>query len=97
MEIQKSKVCVLLDERNRVLHCEGGYTMSNIDDVSKWTYIDEGVGTGTIYAKVTTSTVVCTPCKASPGISTRMARACCGATRSWPLTVMCCPSPSPVS
>ena len=44
MEIQKSKVYVLLDERNRVLRCEGGYTMSNIDDVSKWTYIDEGVG-----------------------------------------------------
>lgn len=42
MEIQKSKVYVLLDERSRVLRCEGGYTMSNIDDVSKWTYIDEG-------------------------------------------------------
>lgn len=44
MGIQKSKVYVLLDERNRVLRCEGGYTMSNIDDVSKWTYIDEGTG-----------------------------------------------------
>lgn len=44
MEIQKSKVYVLLDERNRILRCEGGYTMSNIDDVSKWTYIDEGTG-----------------------------------------------------
>ena len=44
MEIQKSKVYVLLDERSRVLRCEGGYTMSNIDDVSKWTYIDEGTG-----------------------------------------------------
>ena len=44
MEIQKSKVYVLLDEQNRVLRCEGGYTMSNIDDVSKWTYIDEGAG-----------------------------------------------------
>lgn len=44
MEIQKSKVYVLLDERNRVLRCEGGYTMSNIDDVSKWTHIDEGTG-----------------------------------------------------
>lgn len=43
-EIQKSKVYVLLAERNRVLRCEGGYTMSNIDDVSKWTYIDEGTG-----------------------------------------------------
>lgn len=34
MEIQKSKVYVLLDERSCVLRCEGGYTMSNIDDVS---------------------------------------------------------------
>lgn len=44
MEIQKSKVYVLLDERNCVLRCEGGYTMSNIDDLSQWTYIDEGTG-----------------------------------------------------
>lgn len=44
MEIQKSKVYVLLDERSRVLRCEGGYAMSNIDDVSQWTYIDEGTG-----------------------------------------------------
>lgn len=44
MEIQKSKVYVLLDEQNRVLRCEGGYTMGNIDDVSKWKYIDEGTG-----------------------------------------------------
>ena len=44
IEISKSKVYVLLDERNRVLRCEGGYTMSNIEDVSKWTYIDEGKG-----------------------------------------------------
>ena len=44
IEIQKSKVYVLLDERNRVLRCEGGYTMSNIDDVTKWTYIDEDTG-----------------------------------------------------
>lgn len=44
MEIQKSKVYVLLDDRSRVLRCEGGYTMSNIDDASKWTYIDEGTG-----------------------------------------------------
>ena len=44
MEIQKSKVYALLDEKSRVLRCEGGYTMSNIDDVSQWTYIDEGTG-----------------------------------------------------
>ena len=44
MENLKSKVYVLLDERNRVLRCDGGYTIDNIDDVSKWTYIDEGTG-----------------------------------------------------
>ena len=43
-EIQKSKVYILLDAQNSVLRCEGGYTMSNIDDVSEWTYIDEGTG-----------------------------------------------------
>ena len=43
-EIQKAKVYVLLDENNRVLRCEGGYSIGNIDDVSKWTYIDEGTG-----------------------------------------------------
>lgn len=44
MDETKSKVYVLLDERNRVLRCEGGYSLSNIDDVTKWTYIDEGTG-----------------------------------------------------
>lgn len=43
-EISKSKVYVLLDERSRVLRCEGGYTMSNIDNIDKWTYVDEGYG-----------------------------------------------------
>ena len=43
-EIQKSKVYVLLDENNRVLRCEGGYSIGNIDDVSQWTYVDEGTG-----------------------------------------------------
>lgn len=51
-EIQKSKVYVLLDERNRVLRCEGGYTMSNIDDVTKWTYIDEGKLTEDEYREI---------------------------------------------
>ena len=44
MEIQKSKVYVLLDERSRVLRCEDGYTMGNIDNIDKWTYVDEGYG-----------------------------------------------------
>ena len=37
-----SKVYVLADGRGRILRCEGGYTMSNIDDLDAWTLIDEG-------------------------------------------------------
>lgn len=44
MEENKSKVYALLDEQNRVLRIEGGYSISNIDDISKWTFIDEGNG-----------------------------------------------------
>lgn len=40
----KSKVYIKTDAEGRVLRCEGGYTMSNIDDVTKWTYVDEGTG-----------------------------------------------------
>ena len=40
----KSKVYILTDSQGRVLRCEGGYTMSNIDDLSQWTYLDEGDG-----------------------------------------------------
>ena len=43
VELQ-SKVYIKTDTEGRILRCEGGYTMSNIDDVSKWTYIDEGMG-----------------------------------------------------
>ena len=43
-ETPKSKVYIQTDTEGRILRCEGGYTMSNIDDVSKWTYIDEGTG-----------------------------------------------------
>ena len=43
-ETPKSKVYIQTDTEGRILRCEGGYTMSNIDDVSKWTYIDEGYG-----------------------------------------------------
>ena len=39
-----SKVFVLADERRCILRCEGGYTMSNIEDISQWVFIDEGKG-----------------------------------------------------
>ena len=44
MEENKSKVYIKADEQNRILRCEGGYTMSNIDNVEEWLLIDEGVG-----------------------------------------------------
>ena len=39
-----SKVYIKTDAQGRILRCEGGYTMSNIDDVSEWIFIDEGTG-----------------------------------------------------
>lgn len=39
-----SNVYVLPDESGRIIRCEGGYTMSNIDDLSQWTLIDSGEG-----------------------------------------------------
>ena len=43
-EFEKSKVYIQTDSADRVLRCEGGYTMSNIADISEWIYIDEGTG-----------------------------------------------------
>lgn len=44
MENNKSKVYIKIDEQSRILRCEGGYTMSNISDISEWLFIDEGNG-----------------------------------------------------
>ena len=40
----KSKVYVQTDNQGRILRCEGGYTMSNIDDISEWIFFFVGVG-----------------------------------------------------
>lgn len=42
--VPKSKVYIKLDESNRVIHCEGGYSISNIDNIEEWINIDEGYG-----------------------------------------------------
>ena len=42
MKIQKSKVYVLLDEKSRVLRCEGEYSLPS--DLTGWVQIDEGYG-----------------------------------------------------
>ena len=44
MEDMKSKVYIKIDENNRVLACEGGYTMDNISNIEEWIFIDEGYG-----------------------------------------------------
>lgn len=43
-EIIMSKVYIKTDSVGRILRCEGGYTISNIDDISEWIFIDEGTG-----------------------------------------------------
>lgn len=44
MEENKSKVYILTDSENRIIRCEGGYTMSNISNIKEWIFIDEGYG-----------------------------------------------------
>ena len=44
MEEMKSKVYIKIDNESRILVCEGGYTMSNIDNIDEWIFIDEGYG-----------------------------------------------------
>lgn len=39
-----SSVYIKIDEEGRILRCEGGYSISNINDVSQWIKIDEGSG-----------------------------------------------------
>lgn len=41
---EKSKVYIKTDSENRIIRCEGGYTMGNIDNIDEWILIDEGVG-----------------------------------------------------
>ena len=44
MEMQKSKVYVLLDSSGYITRIDGGYTESNITDMENWVLIDEGYG-----------------------------------------------------
>lgn len=37
-----SKVYVRVDEKNRIIRCDGGYTTPT--DITEWTQIDEGIG-----------------------------------------------------
>lgn len=42
MEIQKSKVYILLDEKDRIVRIEGEYSLPS--DLTGWVQIDEGYG-----------------------------------------------------
>lgn len=44
MEEYKSKVYIKVNEKNDIVAIEGGYSMSNIKDISEWIFIDEGSG-----------------------------------------------------
>lgn len=41
---EKSKVYIKIDSANRIIGCDGGYTIGNIADFSEWLLIDEGYG-----------------------------------------------------
>lgn len=40
----KSKVYIKVDERNRVIEIDGGYSVDNIKNINEWVFIDEGIG-----------------------------------------------------
>lgn len=43
-EVPMSKVYIKIDEKNRIIACDGGYTISNIENIIEWIFIDEGYG-----------------------------------------------------
>lgn len=43
-DIIKSKVYIKIDSQGRITHCDGGYTIVNIENFDDWTLIDEGEG-----------------------------------------------------
>lgn len=44
MDETESKVYIKIDSQNRIIACDGGYTIGNITDFSEWLLIDEGAG-----------------------------------------------------
>lgn len=44
IDMEKSKVYIKTDDKNRITRCEGGYTMNNIENIDEWQLIDEGYG-----------------------------------------------------
>lgn len=44
MDDLKSKVYVKVDSENRILACDGGYSVVNVTNYDEWILIDEGIG-----------------------------------------------------
>ena len=44
MDDLKSKVYVKVDSENRILACDGGYSIVNVTNYDEWILIDEGFG-----------------------------------------------------
>lgn len=42
--MELSKVYIKVDDQNRIICCDGGYTLKNIGNGSEWILIDEGAG-----------------------------------------------------
>lgn len=40
----KSKVYIRIDNKNRIIACDGGYSIGNIKNYDEWILIDEGLG-----------------------------------------------------
>lgn len=40
----KSKVYVRVDNSNRIIACDGGYSIGNIKNFDEWVLVDEGAG-----------------------------------------------------
>lgn len=40
----KSKVYIRIDNKNRIIACDGGYSIGNIKNYGEWILIDEGLG-----------------------------------------------------
>lgn len=43
-DFEMSKVYIKIDDKNRILSCEGGFSISNIKNFVEWIFIDEGYG-----------------------------------------------------
>ena len=41
---EKAKVYIMIDVKNRIIRCEGGYSMESPKNSEEWILVDEGYG-----------------------------------------------------